>query len=63
MPNGQKRVMITLQPERESTLTYLKKEKFNDVTQAQMLRHIIDMGLATVRDAQLARCDNGPKDV
>lgn len=62
MPNVQKRVIITLRPEWEPVLRRLQQEKFNDVTQAQMLRYIIDLGLASAKDEQLTRRGNGRED-
>jgi len=37
----------------------LKQEQFKDATQTQMLRYIIEQGLASVKGEQSAQCDAG----
>lgn len=44
-----KRTMITLLPEWEAPLDKLKKEKFYNDSQAEMLRYVIGLGLASIK--------------
>ncbi len=58
-----KRIMITLQPEWEPMLKRLKQEQFKDVTQTQMLRHIIELGLESAKSEQPVRHDTGRESI
>lgn len=48
MTTRAKRTMVTLLPEWEPVLDQLKKEKFYNNTQAEMLRFIIGKGIETL---------------
>ena len=45
MSTYNKRAMVTLQPEWEPILDQLKKERFYNASQAEMLRYVIGTGL------------------
>ena len=49
---GSKKIIITVRPEWEPMLQKLKQEQFKDATQTQMLRTIIELGLASSRGEQ-----------
>lgn len=45
-----KRAMVTLLPEWEPILDQLKREKFYNDSQAEMLRYLIGIGLASLTE-------------
>ena len=52
MSTYNKRAMVTLLPEWEPVLDQLKKERFYNASQAEMLRYVIGTGLASLAAKQ-----------
>lgn len=52
MSTYNKRTMVTLLPEWESTLNKLKKERFYNESKSEMIRYIISLGLASLEEEQ-----------
>lgn len=50
MATNLKRFMISVTPSMETDLNLLKKEKFYNDSQAEMLRYVIGLGLASIRE-------------
>lgn len=50
MATNLKRFMISVTPSMETDLDLLKKEQFYNNSQAEMLRYVIGLGLASIKE-------------